>query len=269
MTEKNTILIVDDEKSILSSFKRVFLTEPYKILTAGSGAEALETLQQQEVQLIISDQRMANMNGIEFLSKAKEVCPKAVRVVLSGYADFTTIVNAINKGHIYKFIEKPWTEKDIKMTIKDCFARYRLVEENRVLNEQVKESYEEIKILNEKLEESLHERSATLINAQEILNGLPMPIIGVDSEGVVTFGNKETIEYFGGESVFYPGLTVDDFFPEQIFSLINQVLQSGQTENIRNFNYNHGSKQATMHIHCFPLRGQDEVRGIILSFNIL
>jgi FixJ family two-component response regulator len=269
VTEKNTILIVDDEKSILSSFKRVFITEPYEILSAGSGTEALEKLQQQEVQLIISDQRMAGMNGIEFLSKARDICPKAVRVVLSGYSDFGTIVNAINKGQIYKFIEKPWKEKDIRMTVKDCFDRYKLVEENRVLNERVKESYEEIKILNEKLEESLHERSATLINAQEILNGLPIPIIGVDSEGEVTFGNKATIEYFGGESVFYPGLTIDEFFPEQICSLINQVLQSSQTENIRNFNYNHGSKQNTMHIHCFPLGGQDEVRGIILSFNIL
>ena len=119
MTDKNTILIVDDEKSILSSFKRVFITEPYEILTAGSGMEALEKLQQQEVQLIISDQRMAGMNGIEFLSKAREICPKAVRVVLSGYSDFSSIVDAIKKGHIYKYLEKPWKEKDIRMIIID------------------------------------------------------------------------------------------------------------------------------------------------------
>ena len=102
--KERTLLIVDDEENILAALRRLLRRDGYRILTAGSASKAFELLALNEVQVIISDQRMPEMNGTEFLSRVKEMYPDTIRLVLSGYAEFKTIIDAINRGAIFKFL---------------------------------------------------------------------------------------------------------------------------------------------------------------------
>lgn len=108
MDKKPTVLFVDDEEQILTALKRGLLDEPYKKLFAGSGEEALEILDKKEVDVIVTDMRMPEMNGLELLKIVKVKHPDVVRMVLSGYTQITTLLTAINQGEIFKYITKPW-----------------------------------------------------------------------------------------------------------------------------------------------------------------
>jgi len=121
----NTLLLVDDEQNVLHALRRLLRREGYHILTAGSGAEALELLALQPVQVIVSDQRMAGMSGVEFLSKVKELYPETVRISLSGYSEISTVTDAINKGAIWKYITKPWDDEALVEEIRLAFRMAR------------------------------------------------------------------------------------------------------------------------------------------------
>ncbi|MBI5784889.1 MAG: EAL domain-containing protein [Rhodocyclales bacterium] len=122
----NTLLLVDDEQNVLNALRRLLRREGYRILTAGSGSEGLELLALQPVQVIVSDQRMPGMSGVEFLSKVKELYPETVRISLSGYSEISTVTDAINKGAIWKYITKPWDDESLAQEIR---AAFRLVRE--------------------------------------------------------------------------------------------------------------------------------------------
>lgn len=130
---KPKILIVDDEENILSSLKRLFRKEPYQILTAPSGEEGLEILGDHPVDLIISDLKMPQMNGIEFLKRAREKNSVPLRIILTGHADLKSIIQAIDQGEIYRFLLKPWDDEELKMTIRQALDYYHLWKENRTL----------------------------------------------------------------------------------------------------------------------------------------
>lgn len=120
-----TVLFVDDEIRLLQSLKRGLMDEPYRCLFANSGPEALEILSQNKVHVIVSDMRMPEMNGLELLRKVRELYPDIVRMVLSGYTQITTLLTAINEGHIYKFITKPWKlEEEFKPTVREALQYY-------------------------------------------------------------------------------------------------------------------------------------------------
>lgn len=118
---KKTLLIVDDEPSILTSLSRLLHDDGYHVLTADSGADALRLLAENDVQVILSDQRMPAMTGVELLIKASALYPHAVRMVLSGYADIQAITDAVNSGHVYKFLFKPWDGETLRANIHEAF----------------------------------------------------------------------------------------------------------------------------------------------------
>lgn len=108
---KQHILLVDDDRNILSALKRLFHRDGYEVLMARSGEEALDLMANHVVKVIIADQRMPNMTGTEFLARVKVMHPRTVRMVLSGYTDLSTVTEAINRGEIYKFHTKPGTTR--------------------------------------------------------------------------------------------------------------------------------------------------------------
>ena len=116
-----TLLLVDDETDILNSLKRLFHRSGYRVLTATSGAAALELLAQNDVQVIVSDQRMPQMSGSEFLSRAKELYPDTVRMVLSDCSDLADLTNAINRGAVSRFLVKPWDDDDLREQVHAAF----------------------------------------------------------------------------------------------------------------------------------------------------
>ena len=127
-TEENrpTLLVVDDEIGITNALKRTLRREGYRVLTAGSALEGLELLAKHEVQVILSDQRMPQMNGTEFLSRVRELYPDTIRIVLSGYTDLETITEAINRGAIYKFLTKPWDDDLLREQLREAFRHQEL-----------------------------------------------------------------------------------------------------------------------------------------------
>src|SRR5258708_1144235 len=107
-----TILYVDDEVNNLLSFKATFRLK-YKVLTALTGDEALKLMDEKEVQVIITDQRMPNMTGVEFLELVLRKHPDPARILLTGYADMGAVVDAVNKGKIFQYLAKPWNEEEL------------------------------------------------------------------------------------------------------------------------------------------------------------
>lgn len=165
-TASRTILCVDDEPSILSSLRRLFRTTSYRILTAESGAAALEALQAESVDLIISDMRMPEMNGAQLLQEVYARWPSITRLLLTGYADMKATIAAVNEGQIQRYIAKPWNDKDVLMIVKDVFERKSLEEQLEAL--KIRQN-EELKRLNNSLEQKVDERTAELVLASERL----------------------------------------------------------------------------------------------------
>lgn len=125
MDEKQTILFVDDETRLLRSIERGMLDEPYRLLFAESGKDALQLLADNEVHVLVTDMRMPEMTGLELLKLVKEQYPRIVRIVLSGYTQVTTLLTAINQGEIFRFITKPWKmEEDFKPAIRQAIEQY-------------------------------------------------------------------------------------------------------------------------------------------------
>ena len=137
--EQFCLLFVDDEPNVLTALKRIFLEENYTILTADSGAQALQLLAQQPVHLVISDHRMPGMSGAELLKLIKEQYPQTIRIMLTGYADVNSIMGAVKEGAVYKFITKPWNDEDLRLTVSLALQQYVLMYENRRLKELAKQ----------------------------------------------------------------------------------------------------------------------------------
>jgi len=117
------ILIVDDEPANLRSLARLF-REQYQVLTAESGAEALKLLEQHDVALLITDQRMPVMTGIELLKKTASLRPRMVRMILTGYTDIEALVEAINCGQVYRYVTKPWNNDELRLTVKRAMEHF-------------------------------------------------------------------------------------------------------------------------------------------------
>jgi DNA-binding NtrC family response regulator len=117
------ILIVDDEPANLRALERLF-REDYEVLTAASGADALELLQQHDVALLITDQRMPGMTGIELLKSTASLRPRMVRIILTGYTDVEDLVEAVNCGQVYKYVTKPWNNDEVRLMVSRAIEHY-------------------------------------------------------------------------------------------------------------------------------------------------
>jgi len=164
-----TLLLVDDEPNIVSSLRRLFRPLGYKILTAGNGEEGLAVMQENSVDLIISDMRMPVMDGAAFLSQAAECWPDTVRILLTGYADMESTVAAINKGKIYSYISKPWEDSDITLGVRHALQQRFLERERRRLLVLTKKQNSELQDLNANLEDKVKERTEKLRQAVGLL----------------------------------------------------------------------------------------------------
>ncbi len=164
-----TVLCVDDEPSILSALKRVLRAEDCKLLQAGSGAEALALLEQQPVDVVVSDMRMPGMDGAELLARVRERWPATSRILLTGYADMKATIAAINEGQIYRYIHKPWEENELRLTVRQAAERRMLERERDALQALTQAQNEELRSLNAGLELRVQERTAELRQANDRL----------------------------------------------------------------------------------------------------
>ncbi|MBI5098877.1 MAG: response regulator [Nitrospirae bacterium] len=269
MDEQVRILCVDDEENVLRSLKRLFLDSEYEIHIAASGDEGLEILRKTEpVQIIISDYRMPKMNGVDFLKEVYRHWPDTIRIVLSGYADTASIVEAINVGHIYKFIPKPWNDAELKVAISNALDRYFIKQKNIQLTKELEAKNRELQEINNNLEVLVTERTADLMMqnkilncSQNILDSLPVAVIGIDPEGQIVQCNKLGLEFFSSEKGYIMGRDRWDSLPDEINTFIEDVTEKGAlSANIpRN-----GADIRIKGVHMKYSNGQE---GIILIFD--
>lgn len=132
MDKKINILYVDDEANNLIAFKANFRNY-YNVYTSESAADGLQILKENKIHIIITDQRMPNMTGVEFLESIIKEYPDPIRMLLTGYVDISAVIEAINKGQVYRYIMKPINVDDLKITIDNAFEVYSLREENKEL----------------------------------------------------------------------------------------------------------------------------------------
>ncbi len=149
MAEKN-ILIVDDDPSVIVALSHILRAEPYEVLSAESAEEALQLLEKQEVQLIVSDENMPGMNGSELLSIVRRQYPDIVRILLTGKASMESTMKAVNEGEIYRFFTKPWDKVDLTLSIRHGLEKYALEAERKVLIETVQKQRKDLSLLEEK-----------------------------------------------------------------------------------------------------------------------
>jgi diguanylate cyclase (GGDEF)-like protein len=121
---QRTLLLVDDEPNILAALKRLFRRRGYAVLTAESGRAGLDLLATHQVEVVISDGRMPEMTGAEFLGKVRQLHPETVRIVLSGYTDLKAVTSAVNRGELFRFLTKPWDDAELLDTVRDAFRYY-------------------------------------------------------------------------------------------------------------------------------------------------
>jgi diguanylate cyclase (GGDEF)-like protein/PAS domain S-box-containing protein len=203
-----TLLLVDDEPNIVASLKRLLRTDGYQILTANSGSEGLILLQQHKVDIILSDQRMPGMTGVDFLRIAKKMYPDTVRIVLSGYTELQSVTDAINEGAVFRFLTKPWDDQQLRGYIDEAFRYKELTDENQRLNLKIRTVNQELASSNRRLEEGLREQQqqiasdeARLDIVREALHQLPFAVIGVDDGGTIAFVNPAASALFPSRAV--------------------------------------------------------------------
>lgn len=201
---ERTLLLVDDEANVLAALKRLLRRDGYRILQANSGQEGLELLMQNDVGVIVSDQRMPGMTGVEFLREARKLCPETVRIVLSGYTEIQSITDAINEGAIYKFFTKPWEDGIIRGHIESAFKYKEMVDENQRLHLEIQQANYKMAAVNRRLEDALQQQqqqiagNETSLNVmRSILRWLPLAVIGLDDQDMVVFVNATAQDLFG------------------------------------------------------------------------
>jgi response regulator RpfG family c-di-GMP phosphodiesterase len=264
----HTLLCIDDEPNILSALKRLLRKENFRLLTAGSGKEGLALLSENEVHVVLSDQRMPEMNGTEFLKEVKAAHPDIIRIILTGYTDVDSISEAINEGHIYKFFLKPWNDQNLKLEIRQAMEQYDLVQDNKRLHEQVLQQNEELKKINENLESIILERTQSLEFQNKalqishaILDDLPISVMGISSEMMVVMANRALHQQWGSAPAIGLGDNIDALFElnvrEQLtesLSTLDKCTITGKSVDGRTFTFD-----------LIPFTGRYKGQGIIMT----
>ena len=229
------LLLVDDEPNILSALKRLVRRDGYQILTASSGKEGLELLTQHEIDVIVSDQRMPGMTGVDFLRTVKDLYPQTVRIVLSGFTELQSVTDAVNEGAIYKFLTKPWDDEQLRKHIAQAFEHKEMADENRRLSLEVRAANHELAKANRQLEELLQQkqqqiqsREVSLDIVREALQHVPQPVIGLDEDEIVAFVNIAAQALFGDAGPLL-GSEAIQVMPE----LVSMIRSTGEGEKCR------------------------------------
>jgi CheY-like chemotaxis protein len=276
-TAPPAILCVDDEPGILRSIRRSLKNEHVEVLTASSGQEALACLRDRQVALVLTDYRMPEMNGIELLEQVGQVSPDSFRIILTGYAEANVLIDAINRGQIYKVLYKPFQEEDIKLTVRSGLEHYSQACQNRSLLHELESKNRQLAACNVRLTEGLEGTknelvisSSALSLAQQLLHEIPAAVVGVDPSGEVVFANRVGNAWFGsaatGSSMV--GVDVRDVVPGPIQEGVQKVM-SGSDEQCMRMTAADGMRLA---VTCRPIKslmqGQASQRRPVFLFAV-
>jgi diguanylate cyclase (GGDEF)-like protein len=182
-SRQGTLLLVDDEENIVAALRRLLRAEGWRVLSATSAEEALQLMARHEVDVILSDQYLPGMIGVELLRRAKHLYPDTIGLVLSGYTDLQSITDSINAAAIYKFLAKPWDDEELRAQLREAFTLKEMADRNRRLEQEMQTATRELIELNRRLqtlldaqrEQSPHE-VGSCNTAQKSLEAVPVPV---------------------------------------------------------------------------------------------
>jgi two-component system response regulator HupR/HoxA len=224
---RHALLVVDDEKEILRSLTLTF-EDDYEVFTASSAIEALEILHQQNIALIIADQRMPEMTGVELFAKTVQINPHIIRIILTGYTDTASLVQAINQGQIYQYIIKPWQRQELRMTVKRALEKYELSLLNQRLLKELKAANDQLAIENEFLKHEINKelqhteiigKSVVMQRVFEVVNKVVDHAVSVMLTGETGTGKTLLARY-----IHYQGPRKHKLFIEQNCGTIPEEL---------------------------------------------
>lgn len=279
------LLCVDDEQGILRSLKRLLRSEPFGVLSASSGADALELLATESIQVIVADQRMPDMSGTRLLEKVKEEYPHVIRVVLSGFADVTTILESINRGEVFRYLGKPWNDEELKTMLRQCFAQFNLEQENKKLISMVNHQNTELEKLNSLLAQQVEKQQLDLSSSEDnlqqaetglrilrgVVQNIPLPLFGIDDNGQIVIANAQAIALagnnvaIGNELADVVGNDVGARIKQQLQMQKQQIQDPGEASDTRLKIQDLEDMEVSFgRIRAFPLAVDARVRGGIV-----
>ncbi|MEE2733614.1 MAG: response regulator [Pseudomonadota bacterium] len=229
------ILIVDDEPNILNALERLLEEQDdMTVYRASGGVEGLAIMDANpEIGVVLSDQRMPNMTGTEFLKQVKLKHENVVRLILSGYSELSTITQAINEGSIFKFLTKPWEDDLLLKAICEAFDYYELSNQNRLLNAELQATNHKLAQLNSNLEQLVEEKTrnlqlhiASLRVYQEAMEHFPYAVIGLDDADTIVLENQAARRRFTDDNTSLLGLPTALAFRGQWEALPAQLTPS-------------------------------------------
>jgi len=262
-----TVLCVDDEANILSALRRLFRPHGYKVLVAGSGAEGLDILDREHVDLIISDMRMPVMDGAAFLAEARQRHPDTVRLLLTGYADMESTIAAINAGQIARYISKPWNDQDVLLTVREALERQALQREKARLEALTQRQNDELKALNASLEQKVEARTAELRSAHERLKQSFLTSIRVFSnlielrEGGTT-GHSRRVADLARKIAVRLNFTAAEVQDVMLAGLLHDVGKIGLPDELLNKPVSHMTGDELGQLRKHPAAGQAALMGL-------
>ena len=224
---EHAVLFLDDEPNILKAIQRLLRNEPMRVLTATDPNEALDILRETPTQVVVTDQRMPSMSGVDFLSAVRDQHADVVRIMLTGYTEMNIAVEAINKGEIYRLITKPWNDDELRSTLRQAFDHHDLKTEIKRLNTVAREQNFKLQDMNRNLEGKVRQRTKQLALKNQELSTAYIQTIralaeAIDAKDHYTRGHSERVAVYASrmarrmnmrkelvERVYFSGLLHD------------------------------------------------------------
>jgi putative nucleotidyltransferase with HDIG domain len=229
---EHCVLFIDDEANILKALQRLMRNEPWKVLTANRGAEALELLDKVKPQVVVSDQRMPEISGVDLLQAVRQKHPDVIRILLTGYTEMNVAVEAINRGEIFRLVTKPWNDEELKATLRQAFDTFELKSEIRRLNQVTREQNLRLQELNRDLEVTVRDRTKQLFDKHQELRIAYIQTIkalaeAVDAKDPYTRGHSERVGVYASKMGRELGLPRDQIERVYIAGLLHDLGKIG------------------------------------------
>jgi response regulator RpfG family c-di-GMP phosphodiesterase len=234
---EHCVLFIDDEANILRALQRLLRNEPCRVITASRGSEALEVLDRERPQVVVSDQRMPEISGVDLLQSVRQRHPDVIRILLTGYTEMNVAVEAINRGEIFRLVTKPWNDEELKATLRQAFDTYDLKSEIRRLNQITREQNLKLQELNRDLEGTVQERTKQLFDKHQELRIAYIQTIkalaeAVDAKDPYTRGHSERVGVYASKMGRELGLPRDQIERVYIAGLLHDLGKIGIRDTV-------------------------------------